>query len=432
MNQAKKRMISTVKEIEKVYDKNRSSTEEYIEMIDGTWGIWVRLADQDYNVLYTSKSEKNTNKVLSQRIINIIDAGKENLEEQGYYFSEVSKEEDNIIRLVYVKKMDNKTYMILSRSVKSVYENIETANQLTVFTSLILMMVGFLFIFHFSKNITKPILEIGKNAKEISKLNFSQKLKIRSNNEIGVLAESINEISDKLSISIEELKTDINDRKELVRNMSHELKTPIAAVKGYAEGLKYAVADSPEKMNKYCDVIVAECNRMDALVKEMLELSKMESIHQEIQKEKFNASKLEEALKNCFGEQIKNSKIDFQIKGNPAVVINGDYNLIERAMFNYIENALNYVNQNGHILIRYDNYNKGFLFQIYNSGSNICEEEIGDIWKVFYKADKSRTRQKNNYGVGLAIVKTTIDLHHGKVDVRNQEEGVEFSFWIPE
>lgn len=432
MNQAKKRMKNTGKEIEKVYNENKHSVSEYIEMIDSTWGIWVRIADENYGILNTSKIDRDQNKELSQGIVNIIEAGKNNLEDSGYYFSEMSKEEDNIVRLVYVKKINNEKYMILSRSIKSVNENIEAANHLTVVTGLVLLAIGFVFIFYFSRSITKPILEISKNAKEISKLNFNQRLNIKSNDEIGTLAGSINEISDKLSISIRGLKNDISDRKELVRNMSHELKTPISAVKGYAEGLKYAVADTPEKMNKYCDVIIMECNRMDILVKEMLELSKLESVNQQIKKEKFKSKKLKEGIQTYFAEQIRNQNINFSVIGEEDDIINGDYNLIERAAFNYIENAIHYTNKNGNIVITSGNKDRGFLFKVYNSGSSISEQDISDIWKVFYKTDKSRIREGNNYGVGLAIVKTTIDLHNGKVDVKNTDNGVEFSFWIPQ
>lgn len=432
MNQAKKRMVSTGHEIEKMYYSDENSIKPYMEMIDGTWGIWGRIADKDYNILYSSKSVGNKGNKLTYGIKNLFEKGTKTLIKQGYYFSEINREEDNIIRMVYIKKINDEKYIILSRSVKSVYENINAANNLTIVTAVILMIIGFVFIFYFSRSVTKPILEISKNAKEIANLNFSNRLNVITEDEIGILAKSINEISDKLSVSIEELKSDINDRKVLVRNMSHELKTPISAVKGYAEGLKYAVADTPEKMNKYCDIIIMECNKMDTLVKEMLEFSKMESINQEIEKEKFKAEKLIEEIKNCFGEQINNNNIQFQVFGDKNCILNGDYNLIVRATFNFVENAINYTNENGNIIIGYGNHNKGFLFQVYNSGSYIREEEIDDIWKVFYKTDKSRERKGDNYGVGLAIVKATIDLHGGIVNVKNMDEGVEFSFWLPQ
>jgi signal transduction histidine kinase len=432
MNQAKKRMVNTGNEIEKMYYSDENSVEAYMEMVNGTWGIRSRIVDDDYNIIYSSKTVKNEDKKLTYGILQLFEKGNKMLTEQRYYFSEIIREEDNVIRMVYIKKIDDEKYIILSRSVKSVYENINAANNLTIITAISLMIVGFGFIFHFSKSVTKPILEISKNAKEIANLNFSKKLNIVSNDEIGILAQSINEISDKLSVSIEELKNDINDRKVLVRDMSHELKTPISAVKGYAEGLKYAVADTPEKMNKYCDIIIMECNKMDTLVKEMLEFSKMESINQEIEKEKFEAEKLIIEIQNCFGELIRNTNIHFKVSGDQYCLINGDYNLIERASFNFVENAINHTNQNGNIIIQYGNNNKGFLFQVFNSGSYIKDEEIEDIWKVFFKTDKSRERKGDNFGVGLAIVKATIDLHGGTVGVRNLDDGVEFSFWIPE
>lgn len=434
MLQAKKRMRNTSGEIEKVYYENPDSLQDYIEMIDGTWGIWVRIADEDSNLLYTSKPEKSKSGRLSEWAVKEIAEGNEAIEEKGVYFSEISKDENNIVRLVCVTKIKNKNgdqYIILTRSIQSVYENISTANRLVEVTALVLVVLGSIFIYYLSKSITKPILEISEHAKEISKLNFSKKLNIKYQNELGTLAGTINEISDKLSVSIEGLKNDIDDRKALVRNMSHELKTPISAIKGYTEGLKYAVADTPEKMNRYCDVIILECNKMDYLVKQMLELSVMERVSWQIDKSNFHAQQLIEGIQMCFAEQIKVRQIQLIIEIKEDFVVYGDYHLIERAAFNYCENAIRHTNDGGIIKITLKNEENKFLFTIFNSGNCIEEDEINKIWKVFYKTDKSRARASNNFGVGLAIVKANITLHDGDVAVNNSENGVEFSFWIP-
>lgn len=434
MLQAKKRMRNTSAEIEKVYYENRDSLQDYIEMIDGTWGIWVRVADQDSNLLYTSKPEKNKSGRLSKWAVDVIAEGNETIEEKGVYYSEISKDENNIVRLVCVtrlKKNNGNDYIILTRSIQSVYENINTANRLVEGTAFVLFVLGSIFIYYLSKSITKPILEISEHAKEISKLNFSKKLDIKYKNELGTLASTINEISDKLSVSIEGLKSDIDDRKVLVRNMSHELKTPISAIKGYTEGLKYAVADTPEKMNRYCDVIILECNKMDYLVKQMLELSVMERVNWQIEKSYFDVQQLIEGIQMCFAEQIKVRQIQLIIQKKEDFAVYGDYHLIERAAFNYLENAIRHTNDGGTIKITFKNEERAFLFTIFNSGSCVEEDEINKIWKVFYKADKSRARASNNFGVGLAIVKANIILHGGEVCVKNLANGVEFSFWIP-
>ena len=206
MNQAKKRMVNTGNEIEKMYYSDENSVEAYMEMVDGTWGIRGRIVDGDYNILYSSKTVKNEDKKLTYGILQLFEKGNKMLTEQRYYFSEIIREEDNVIRMVYIKKIDDEKYIILSRSVMSVYENINAANKLTIVTAFTLMIVGFTFIFHFSRSITKPILEVSKNAKEIANLNFSNKLNIVSKDEIGILAQSINEISDKLGISVNTVK----------------------------------------------------------------------------------------------------------------------------------------------------------------------------------------------------------------------------------
>lgn len=434
MLQAKKRMRNTSAEIEKVYYENPDSLQDSIEMIDGIWGIWVRIADEDSNLLYTSKPEKNKSGRLSEWAVKAIAEGNDAIEDNGIYFSKISKDENNIVRLVCVTKLKNNDgnyYIILTRSIQSVYENISTANRLVEVTALILVVLGSIFIYYLSKSITKPILEISQHAKEIAKLNFSKKLNIKYQNELGTLAGAINEISEKLSFSIEGLKNDIDDRKALVRNMSHELKTPISAIKGYTEGLKYAVADTPEKMNRYCDVIILECNKMDYLVKQMLELSVMERVSWQIDKSNFQVQQLIDGIQMCFAEQIKVRQIQLTIEKKEDFEIYGDYHLIERAAFNYFENAIRHINDGGIIKITLKNEKDGFLFTIFNSGNCIEEDEMNKIWKVFYKTDKARARGSNNFGVGLAIVKANITLHEGEVGVRNIENGVEFWFRIP-
>ncbi|WP_143452726.1 sensor histidine kinase [Konateibacter massiliensis] len=434
MHQSKKRMKSTSEEIAKEYQTDKASLQDYIEMIDGTWGIWVRIADKDSNLLYTSKPERSKSTTLSEWAVNAINAGQKAMETDGVYYSERSNDENNIIRLVCVTKLldgDEEVYIILTRSIQSVYENITTANKLVEGTALILIVLGSVFIFYFSRGVTKPILEINEHAKKIARLNFDEKLEIKSKNELGTLANTINEISDKLNVSIEGLKQDIDDRKELVRDMSHELKTPIAAVKGYAEGLKFAVAETPEKMEKYCNVIIEECNKMNYLVKEMLELSVMEEVGREINKTVFQAKQLIDSIEMCFTEQIRKRGLRFQIEGDENLLISGDYHLVERAAFNYMENAIRHTEDEGTIKVSFENDEEGFWFRVYNSGKHIPEGEIENIWKVFYKMEKSRVRESNNYGVGLTIVKANISLHEGSVHVENKNGGVEFSFWIP-
>lgn len=435
MRQAKKRMLNTSLEIKRVYTENEEIIQNYIEMIDGTWGIWVRIADDQGNLLYTSKPERNKDNKLSEWAVKTIQDGKKAVEEEGVYYSEIIRDENNIVRLVCLTSMkedNHEVYIILTRSIKSVYENINTANRLVEGTAFVLFVVGLIFISYLSISITKPILDISEHAKEIANLNFSKKLPVKNQNEIGTLANAINDISDKLSLSIENLKSDIDDRKALVRNMSHELKTPISAIKGYTEGLKYAVANTPEKMDKYCDVIITECNKMDYLIKQMLELSAMETIGIKINKETFQIKHLIESIRMCFDKRIESKNINFKVYGDEEISIYADYHLIERATFNLIENAIRYTNMDGEIIFTFYKENEGVFFSIFNSGSTIPESELNNIWKVFYKTDKSRTRGSNNYGIGLSIVKENISLHEGIVSVENKNEGVEFSFWIPD
>ena len=241
----------------------------------------------------------------------------------------------------------------------------------------------------------------------------------------------MNLISDKLSESMNELKSDLDKRNQLVRDMSHELKTPITAIKGYSEALKFGVCKNQEKTNQYYDIIVQECDRMNSLIYEMIELSKLESLADTLNIEEFDIRDVLEPLEEQYHYEMEKKKIEFRIELEQTMMI-GDCHLIGRAVKNLIENAVHYMKPNGYI--RVSGYRKGetYILKVFNTGSTIPKESLSAIWDVFYKVDESRKREKNTYGIGLAIVKSTVDLHHGYVEAVNLEDGVEFRIILPQ
>jgi signal transduction histidine kinase len=273
---------------------------------------------------------------------------------------------------------------------------------------------------------------MSKIAEDISNLNFDRKIEVKTQDELGVLAGSINTVSDKLKVSIEGLKNDIEIQKTLSRNMFHELKTPIGVIKGYAEGLAFGVADSPEMREKYVGIIVNECDRMDSLVVEMLELSKLEAKDYSLQNvEEFELGELIDSVKERLEHTLAEQNISFLYEYNSEIRIRANYELLERAINNLISNAVKYNDENKYISLSASENKESIQISVFNTCKGIPQNEIGKIFDVFYKIDKARTRESGGHGLGLSIVKSIIELHQGSISVENKKGGVEFIINLP-
>src|SRR5471030_414006 len=224
--------------------------------------------------------------------------------------------------------MNNGELIILRKPVKSIRESVSIANQFYIFAGTIMLLLGGIFILIFSKKITKPIIEMSKVAENISNLEFDKRVNIDSQDEICKLGKSINKISEKLSTSINDLHQDVERRKQLVSNMSNELKTPIGIIKGYAEGLKYGVVDDREKMAKYCSVLVEECDRMDNLVRELLNHSKMEAGMVELNITSFDSGEFISKIVERFKPTFIDKGITFDFKCVNNYVISADRDML--------------------------------------------------------------------------------------------------------
>lgn len=313
-----------------------------------------------------------------------------------------------------------------------------------IFTTLVGSLIFFLIV----RSYTKPIEDLEEIAERVAKLDFSKKYKVRgTGDEIDKLGISINKLSQEFEDSLKkmrkinnELEKDIENkskidemRKQFISDVSHELKTPISLIQGYAEGLIENVNTDEENKNFYSEVILDEANKMDKLVKRLLELIKLEYEDKEFDNNNFDICELIREIIRISKVKLNEENIEVIFDEFDPVYVFADEFYIEQVVINYFTNAMkNVIEKNGkkQIIIKIDKSEEGgkARISVFNTGNNISEEHIDRIWNRFYKVDESRDRSKGGTGIGLSLVKAIMSKYDNKYGVQNVENGVEFYF----
>ena len=295
----------------------------------------------------------------------------------------------------------------------------------------------------YSNMIAKPLIKITKTAAKMAKLDFTEKCEVKSEDEIGALATSLNLLSENLNEALTSLKEsntqlekDIEKekkltemRKDFVAAVSHELKTPITLIEGYTLALNDDVLDGAEKQY-FIEVIMDESRKMNNLVSDMLNLSQLESGNFKLIEEVFFLDELINPVTKKFSSLLNEKNINLELNLIQNVKVNADWNRIEQVLTNYMTNAIRHTYDGGFITVKMINKEDTICVEVENSGIKIDAAETNKIWDNFYKIDKSRTRKLGGTGLGLSIVKNIILLHGGTCGVENTEIGVKFYFTL--
>lgn len=341
--------------------------------------------------------------------------------------------------------LDNGYSIILRTPIQGIKDNVNISTTLIKYVGGAILAVGIIAAFVVSTYITRPIKQLSNIAEKMSEMDFNARYEGSDKGEIGLLGKSMNNMSEKLEQNIAELKKanlelkkdiDKKEKLEIMRtdflsNVSHELKTPIALIQGYAEGLKEGITDDPESMEFYCDVIMDEANKMNTMVKRLLTLNQIEFGNDEPEMERFDINELIASVAdaNAIRAGQKNMSIVFDNRNEHNYVWADEYKT-EEVLTNYISNALNHCDGKRAIEVRTEKSENGgtITVTVYNSGKNIADEDLERIWEKFYKTDKARTREYGGNGIGLSIVKAIMDSMGQEYGVRNVSDGVEFWF----
>ena len=321
-------------------------------------------------------------------------------------------------------------YLFLMRITnESISEQANIANRFYINIAFVMTGCGVLSMMVIANKVTRPIRELAI-------------VSGKSKDEIGVLGESMNEMSAALEKTISELKyannelkkdieakTEIDElRKEFISNVSHELKTPIALIQGYAEGLKESVNDDEESREFYCDVIVDEAAKMNKIVKKLLTLNQIEFGNMLVEYERFDIVQTVDNILNQTRILLAEKEVQVDFDNTKQVYVWADEYQIEEVITNYISNAINHLKNEKILRITIDDDNGIATIKVFNTGDHIPEESLERIWDKFYKVDKARTREYGGSGIGLSIVKAIMDSIHMKCGVENLPGGVEFWF----
>lgn len=339
-------------------------------------------------------------------------------------------------------RLDSGISFILSTPMESIQESAKIANQFFAYVGCAGTIVGGAIIWFVSRGITKPILELNRISERMVHLDFEAKYQGRANNEIDMLGENINKLSASLEESISELKTANNElqkdiekkekidemRMEFLSNVSHELKTPIALIQGYAEGLKEAVNDDPESRDFYCEVIMDESAKMNHMVKKLLTLNQLEFGNDIVSMERFDIVALVKNYIQSAGILTKQNGIEVRMKEYTPIYVWADEYKTEEVFMNYFSNAVNHCSGSRIIDVKLEIKDRKVRVSVFNTGEPIPEDSVNHIWEKFYKVDKARTREYGGSGVGLSIVKAIMESMNQKYGVENYTNGVLFWF----
>ena len=404
--------------------------------------ISIAVIDSEYNVVYTNVREKQM--MVVQLFGYLYDKNHQEVLEKtdSYDICKSVDPQNNTEYLTMWGNFDNGDIFIMRSPLESIRSAVTIFNRFIGVVGGSVILVSVLLAWYFSKRITEPIKELATLSQKMADLDFDAKYTSGGSNEIGVLGENFNRMSERLEQTISNLKEanyklqkDIeqkekreNMRSEFLGNVSHELKTPIALIQGYAEGLKEGVNDDPESREFYCEVIMDEAGKMNRMVKNLLALNQLEFGEDDVQFERFDITSLISGVLQSLDILIEQKEAQVIFRHKNPIYVWADEFKVEQVVRNYVNNALNHVDGEKVIEIKITQENDMAKITVFNTGTPIPEEDLPHIWEKFYKVDKARTREYGGNGIGLSIVKAIMDSFGKGYGAINHTNGVEFWF----
>jgi len=420
-------------ELEKIAIKNNFDI-----LIKNNQNINVYTSSKDFFSTFGQMNEMTSNSKLGEIIEK----------HTNYVIKRIKDIKNGITYVMLSATLDNGYLLYIRIPVTSIQDSVKISNNFLYIMAGVAILISAVIVSFVSRKFAEPISELNVIAKKMSNLDFSHRYRITDgDDEINNLGKSINIMSDKLEKTIKQLRStnlelekDIEEkskidemRKSFISDVSHELKTPIALIQGYSEGLLENVNADEESRKFYAEVILDETNKMDRLVKQLLELMKLEYGKREFDDKKFDLIELEKEVVRKSKVMIEEKQVEVKIEDEREINVIADDFYIEQVVTNYLTNAIKHVKEvDGQKSIKIQNdvdiENNKVRIKVFNTGDTIKEEDVARIWNRFYKADESRNRADGGTGIGLSFVKAIMNNYGNSYGVINKENGVEFYF----
>lgn len=439
------------KEIQKSYnqvnsicEKETSESDIALERLCMDKNLDILITDKARNLVWSSYSDAQRIQMQLENWLYGTERGTIRVLYDGEEYMLVRQTDERLQTdyLVLFGRLKNGGYVYMRAALESIRESASITNRFFGAVSMGAIAISIVLIVILSRRICKPIQSLSDISARMSNLDFEAKYVPDKyvSWEIHELGLSMNELSETLEEKISELKTanvslqqDISRkeqidemRKEFLSNVSHELKTPLALIQGYAEGLKECINEDETSRDFYCDVIMDEADKMNHMVRQLLTLNQLEFGNDTVEMTRFNITELIEGVIQSAAIMAAQKQADIRFCQDGPVYVWGDEFKTEEVITNYLTNALNHVDGEKRIEISYTFRENLVRVHVFNTGVNIPEEDLDKIWGKFYKVDKARTREYGGSGIGLSIVKAIMDSFHQQCGVLNRGDGVEF------
>ena len=438
--------FETIDEASEAGTLDDSSFDVTFDNLCANGNITVMIISSDRTIV---RSSVNDTQKMMLEFMNIIFGEKQNevtvmMQSDNYIIQKQTDTRLDSEFLVLYGTLSNGNLILMRTALESIRESVNLSNTFLACVGVVAAIISAVVIVFVSRGITTPLLRLTDISKRMTELDFEAKYQPgrRYHNEVDELGEYMNVMSTTLEHTISELKSANNQlqididkktqidemRKEFLSNVSHELKTPLALIQGYAEGLCDGMCEDEESRSYYCEVIMDEADKMNQMVKKLLTLNQLESGNETITMERFDVTELIRGVLHSVDILIGQSGITVTECPAEPIYVWADEFMTEEVVTNYLSNAIHYAGGKKEISIRCREQEKNVRISVFNTGDPIPEEDIDKIWSKFYKVDKARTREYGGSGIGLSIVKAIMDSFHQQCGVINHEDGVEFWF----
>ncbi|MGN1297386.1 MAG: sensor histidine kinase [Clostridia bacterium] len=417
--------------------------------IQNNFDILIRDNQNNVNIYTSNKDFYSTFGQMSEMTSRFNTGIGEMIEQsEKFVIKKIKDSKNGVTYVLLASTLDNGYLLYIRIPITAIQESVKISNNFLYLMAGFTILIAAVIVSYVTRKFTDPILELNNIAKRMANLDFSHKYRITdTDDEINNLGKSINAMSDTLEKTIKQLRStnielekDIEEkskidemRKSFISDVSHELKTPIALIQGYSEGLLENVNSDEESRTFYAEVILDETNKMDKLVKQLLELMKLEYGKREFNDTKFDIVEVEKEVIRKSQVMLEEKQVNVEFDEKSEINVLADDFYIEQVITNYITNAIKHVKDvEGNKIIRIENEvniekNK-VRVKVFNTGDNISEENINRIWNRFYKIDEARNRNNGGTGIGLSVVKAIMNNYGNGYGVINKEDGVEFYF----